>query len=213
MRITRLDVANFRGIRTLSWSPQPTLNCLIGAGDATKSTILAAMEIVLWPSWNLSIDETDCHELTTQNPITIAATIADPPAELLREDVFCFLQRGWSAAGELHDEPAPEDVPALTIRFTLNSDNEPVWHVIADHHPHEKTISARQRALCNMTRVDTIDRQLTWTNGSLPDQRQRPIRTAPPRRLPARRKRRATRFEQKTTHNSQRPPIPSRPPP
>lgn len=167
MYIAQLDVSNFRGIKSLTWKPSAALNCLIGAGDATKSTILAAIEVALWPSWNLSIDETDCHGLTTQNPILITATIADPPAELLREDVFGFLQRGWSAVGELHDEPAPDDVPALTIRFTLNTDNEPVWHVIADHYPNEKTISARQRALCNMTRVDTIDRQLTWTNGSL----------------------------------------------
>lgn len=167
MYIAQLVIKNYRGIKDLTWKPAPGLNCLLGPGDATKSTILSAIELVLSPSWSVGIDETDYFDLTTTSPISITATIVDPPAEWLREETFGLLQSGWSTNAELHDEPQPGDIGALTVRFTVADYNEPSWHVIAEHHPNEKVISAKQRALCNATRIDTIDRQLTWGNGTL----------------------------------------------
>jgi hypothetical protein len=67
----------------------------------------------------------------------------------------------------VHDEPQTGDTPALTIRFTVTDDCEPHWHIIADREPKEKIISAKHRALCNTARMDTVDRQLTWSTGSL----------------------------------------------
>lgn len=167
MYIAQFTIQNYRGIKALDWKPRPTVNCLLGPGDSAKSTILTAIELALAPAWNVQVDETDCFNLSVINPITITVTIADPPTELLREDAFGLLQRGWSAAQELHDEPSRDDTPALTIRFTVSDDTEPAWHVIADHPPHEKPISAKHRALFGITRTDTIDKHLTWSNGSL----------------------------------------------
>lgn len=46
MKIRRIDIENFRGIRRLSWRlpDDQTFFVLIGPGDATKSTILTALE-------------------------------------------------------------------------------------------------------------------------------------------------------------------------
>ena len=167
MFIAELVIKNFRGIKELYWRPGPGLNCLLGPGDGTKSTILTAVELVLSPAWSVGIDETDCFDLTTANPITITATIAKPPAEWLREDTFGMLLRGWHATEGVRDEPQTGDTPALTIRFTVADDCEPHWHIIADREPTEKIISAKLRALCNTVRMDTVDRQLTWSTGTL----------------------------------------------
>jgi energy-coupling factor transporter ATP-binding protein EcfA2 len=167
MHITELVIKNFRGIENMTWRPNAGLNCLLGPGDGTKSTILTAIELVLSPAWSVGIDETDCFDLTTANPITITATIANPPAEWQREDAFGMLMRGWHPTDGIHDEPQAGDTPALTVRFTVADDCEPHWHIIADREPTEKTISAKQRSLCNTARIDTVDRQLTWSTGSL----------------------------------------------
>jgi len=48
MRIVQVTIENFRGIRSLlDWNPAPGLNCLIGPGDSTKTTILDALELCL----------------------------------------------------------------------------------------------------------------------------------------------------------------------
>lgn len=167
MYIAELIIKNFRGIKDLTWRPNSGLNCLIGPGDATKSTILTAIDLVLSPAWNVGIDETDCFDLTTANPISITATIADPPAEWRREDAFAMLLRGWHTTDGVHDEPLPGDTPALTTRFTVADDCEPHWHIVTDREPGEKILSAKHRALCNTARIDTVDRQLTWSTGSL----------------------------------------------
>ena len=45
MRITNLDVQNFRGIKkcSIAFPLNTRLVCLIGAGDSTKSTLLKAI--------------------------------------------------------------------------------------------------------------------------------------------------------------------------
>ena len=52
MRITNLEIINFRGIKNASivFPRDERVVCLIGAGDSTKSTILQAIEWILWPS-------------------------------------------------------------------------------------------------------------------------------------------------------------------
>ena len=46
VRIVQIEIRNFRGIRKLDWNPSPGMNCLIGPGDSTKTTILDA--IAFW---------------------------------------------------------------------------------------------------------------------------------------------------------------------
>lgn len=49
MRIVSVDIEHFRGIKSLRWSPAPGMNCLIGPGDSTKTSILDAIELCLNP--------------------------------------------------------------------------------------------------------------------------------------------------------------------
>ena len=77
MRIAKLEISNYRGIRTLDWSPSPGMNCLIGPGDSTKTTILDAIDLALNPRSNYLGADTDFYNLNFEAPATITVTLVD----------------------------------------------------------------------------------------------------------------------------------------
>jgi energy-coupling factor transporter ATP-binding protein EcfA2 len=113
MKIRRLTIRRFRGIRELDWDPDGDFICLVGPGDSTKSTILEAIEIAISPRWNVSIDDSDFHDCVTAQPIEITATIGELPEELRRDSRF-GLEKGSGATGSAWSEhvPTPDSVVA-----------------------------------------------------------------------------------------------------
>src|SRR5699024_6622394 len=77
VRLQRLQVDRFRGIHHLDWWPSHQMVCLVGPGDSTKTTILAAIEWVLSPRWQLTPTDSDFFQLDTTEPIVITATVTD----------------------------------------------------------------------------------------------------------------------------------------
>jgi predicted ATP-dependent endonuclease of OLD family len=69
MKLRRLEIENFRGIKTLTWNVGPGVTCLIGAGDSTKSSVLEAIHIVLWPRWAVTIDDSDFYRVITKSGV------------------------------------------------------------------------------------------------------------------------------------------------
>ena len=59
MRIRHLKIANFRGIQSLNWTLGPRVVCLVGQNDATKTGILDAIELGLWPRSYYLVTDTD----------------------------------------------------------------------------------------------------------------------------------------------------------
>src|SRR5713101_5292093 len=49
MVIRSLSVRRFRGLENFSWEPRPGINCLVGPGDAGKTTVLEAIALLLYP--------------------------------------------------------------------------------------------------------------------------------------------------------------------
>lgn len=45
--------------------------CLIGAGDNTKSTLLTAIEWIVYPTWNLQACDMDFYNCNTDIPIVL----------------------------------------------------------------------------------------------------------------------------------------------
>ena len=84
MRITNLEIANFKGIKNafITFPKDSRVVCLIGAGDSTKSTILQAIEWILWPSWNLPASDSDFFECDTTAPIVLRGTFTELPIKL-----------------------------------------------------------------------------------------------------------------------------------
>ena len=167
MQIKHLRINNFRGIKQLEWSIQSSVVCLIGPGDATKSTILDAIEYVLSPYWNVMFEDCDFYLADRQSPIEIVITIGQVPDELLTENKFGLFQRGWHPGEGIHDEPLDGDEPVLSVRLVVDHSLEPEWSVINDRETEGRKISAKDREKLRVTRLgEGVDKHLSWRRGS-----------------------------------------------
>lgn len=168
MRIVKLVVQNFRGIRSLTWQPgSQAMSCIIGPGDSAKTTVLDAIEATLSPRW-ITFSEADFHLGNSQTPITIEVTIAELSRSLLSDQRFGLYIRGLADDGTVHDEPEAHDDPALTIRLTVDATMEPVWELICDRYPTPRVLSNRDRSLFGVVRLAGEEaRHLTWGQGSV----------------------------------------------
>ncbi len=122
VRIVHVEIRNFRGIKTLDWSPSPGMNCLIGPGDSTKTTVLDAIELALNPRTNYLGDDTDFYNLDFTNPITVTVTLVGIPNEFCTDNRYGLQLRGWDEGTRtLFDEPADGLVEALSIRVEIDA--------------------------------------------------------------------------------------------
>lgn len=167
MRLRHIRVRNFRGISELDWTVGSDFVCLIGPGDATKSTILDAVELALSPRWSVPFDDADFHGGRAESPIEITVTVGQVPDSLLKLSKFGEEARGWSSAGELHDEPTDADESVLSIRLRVETSLEPSWDVVNDRNPDGRRISSRDREKLGCARLGLyFDRHLSWSRGS-----------------------------------------------
>jgi putative ATP-dependent endonuclease of the OLD family len=167
MRIHFVHIENFRGIKRLDWQLDGRIACLIGPGNAGKSTILDAIELAILPRWYAQLSDDDFFNGDTNDPITVEVTVGDLPSVLVRDDRLGMHLRGWHAGTGLHDEPDDDTTPALTIRFRLDASLEPSWTVVTDRTPDGVSITAKDREKLGVARLgQDADRQLTWMRGS-----------------------------------------------
>lgn len=169
MRLRRLQIENFRGVKALDWRHIAETAALVGPGDSGKSTILDAIERVLSPKWNVTFDDTDFWDLGTAAPIVIRATITDLAPSFYRDSKFGLLLRGFDQAnGEAIKASGDEgEEHALVVELRVDGSLEPVWSVIdADDQKH--TFMARDREALGMLRVGGyVDQHLGWSKGSV----------------------------------------------
>lgn len=168
MQIRHLRIERFRGIRLLDWKVDGDLICLIGPCDSTKSTIIEAIELALSPRWDYPFDDSDFFGCNTGFPIEITATVGQLPDALLGDNKFGLSIRGWNQDGGLRDEPGENDEPVLSVRLVVDSSLEPEWTVVNDRSPRGRSITSRDRQLLGVLRLSPhVDRQLTWTDGTV----------------------------------------------
>jgi putative ATP-dependent endonuclease of OLD family len=133
MRIVYVEVDNFRGIRKLRWAPNAKVNCLIGPGDSTKTTILDAIELALNPRSYSFADDSDFYDLDYDQPINIVVTVGGLPAEFGSDDRYGMHLRGWNeATSKIEDEPGPGLQNVLSLRVTVDRTHEARWSLYND---------------------------------------------------------------------------------
>ena len=145
MKVRHVSIKNFRGIRELEWNIESDVVCLIGPGDATKSTVLDAISYALGPSRLQGLNDTDFYATNINEPIVVEVTVTHPPGKLLTESNYGLLQRGWSGEHGLLDDPIEESDAALTIELSVDDALEPRWTVTKPGFE-GKPISWRSRA-------------------------------------------------------------------
>src|SRR6266540_6594436 len=168
MRIRHVHIRRFRGVVSLDWDVEAQLACLVGPGDATKTTILDAISYALSPRWSLPIHDGDFNDGDTSQPIEIQVTVTNLPVELLAEKKYGFYLRGWSMQDGIRDDPAAGDEVAITIRLHIDESLEPTWTVFKDAAQQSKLITAADRMALQLFRVDDehMEQHLGWGRGS-----------------------------------------------
>lgn len=169
MRLRRLEIENFRGVKALDWRHIAESAALVGPGDSGKSTILDAIERVLSPRWNVTFDDTDFWDLDTESPVVIRATITALSPIFYRDSKFGLLLHGFDATSGEATPASGEDGEehALVVELRVDASLEPVWSVLdADGDKH--AFMARDREALGMLRVGGyVDQHLGWSKGSV----------------------------------------------
>jgi putative ATP-dependent endonuclease of OLD family len=169
MRLRRLEIQNFRGVKSLDWRHIAETAALVGPGDSGKSTILDAIERVLSPKWNVPFDDTDFWDLDAAAPITIRATLTNLAPTFYRDSKFGLLLHAFDKnRGEAFRAEGTEgEEYALVVELRVDASLEPVWSVLdADGEKHP--FMARDREALGMLRVGGyVDQHLGWSKGSV----------------------------------------------
>jgi putative ATP-dependent endonuclease of OLD family len=158
--IRSLTIDRFRGLEHLAWRPPGRVNCLIGPGDAGKSTILAAIELVLDPRASPSTSEYDYYRRRVEDGFAITAVLGD-----LDDDVVSAMRtpplHGWRENGltALPDEDGTEAV--LVARVTGSPDLELSHILVAPGDAGEIPFTVAQRRLLLLSRVASGSRAST----------------------------------------------------
>lgn len=168
MRIKRLKIENFRGIKLLDWtlpSDQPMV-VLVGPGDSSKSTILDAIHYLLGDRWNIPFSDTDFYDVNVDEPISIKAILTELPEAIRKENAFGLWLSGVDSDGVLHQDPEDIYTPALIARLSVDSSLEPKW-TVERVDGQETTLTVAQRRHFSTFKVDDRnDTQLRWSRTS-----------------------------------------------
>lgn len=174
MRIRRIDIENFRGIKSASWRLPPGRRffALIGPGDSTKTTVLTALERALHDRAGQSVLDTDFYDAVVDHPIRIRVAVDELPDELIAMDAFGGFLAGIDDDGEWMHDPVDEVQRCVIVEFLVEADLEPVWQSyrpplegLDDEEPHP--VRARHRSRMTAYRIDDrIDAHLRWSRTS-----------------------------------------------
>lgn len=155
-RVRLVEILNFRGIKEFSWCPSPGLNCLIGAGDSGKSTILDAIDFCLGARRSIQFTDADFHGIDITTPINISVTLGDLDDSLKNLDSYGMYLRGFDkTSGKLEDEPERGTETVLTLRLTVANDLEPSWSLVS-----ERAVAQGQTR--NLSWADRVRLAPTW---------------------------------------------------
>lgn len=171
-RIRKLEISNFRSIRSLVWFPGPGINCLIGPGDSGKSTILDAIDFCLGARRTVAISDTDFHNLDVGQPISVTVTLGALPEALQNLDTYGdFLRSYHPGTGAIEEEPQHGWETVLSVNVVVGADLEPVWTLVSAQAKAagiERGLRWADRLAVAPARLGNyLNAHLGWTRGSV----------------------------------------------
>ncbi|TGN65020.1 ATP-binding protein [Nocardioides eburneiflavus] len=176
MRIRRIDIENFRGIKSASWRlpKDQAFFALIGPGDSTKTTLLTAIERTLHDRAGMTFADTDFYRAMVDEPIRVRVAVDDLPDELIAMDAFGAFLAGINDAGEWLHDPVDESERCVIVELLVEADLEPMWQSYRppldggeDQDEETHPVRARHRARMTAYRIDDrVDAHLRWSTTS-----------------------------------------------
>ena len=171
-QIRHISISNFRCIEQLNWFPGAGINCLIGPGDAGKSSILDAIDLCLGARRTVQFTDADFHGLNVATPIVIRITIGDLSDALKSMETYGAYVRGYNAATQaIDDEPEAGKETVLTVQLTVGSDLDPVWTLVSDRAQAQglsRNLTWGDRTRLSPTRIGALaESNLAWRRGSV----------------------------------------------
>lgn len=169
VKLRKLSVRNFRGIKTCDWDLDANFVAVVGPGDSTKTTLLDALGHVLTSRYNVSFTDADFYDCDSSVPLVIEAVIVDLPTALIEERSHGKNRSGIHDDGSLEHDPLEEaDVrECLIVRLTVDQTLEPLWEVVRPTETEGERITAAERAQLGFFRIgDYVDQHLRWGRGS-----------------------------------------------
>lgn len=169
--IRRIEIKHFRSIYSFEWRPSDGFNCIVGSGDAGKSSVLDAIDYCLSARRTLPLIDADFYRLDVDKDISITLTLGRLGDDLKNYEKYGDFICGLSPAGELQDEPGPGLEHVLVLNLTIQGDLEPKWRLIsqrADQKGLERGLNWGDRQALSPTRLGAwSDTHMTWRKGSV----------------------------------------------
>lgn len=163
--VRKLSIRRYRGLESLDWRPDPTLNLVLGGGDVGKTTILDAVGLLLSASNATTVSETDYWRRDNTTEFSIEGVVSLP--KRVDPNSLSVLLMPWEWNGQdavLPGNPQDGDVaeatnPVYRLRVRGTPDLELVWEVVQ---PDDSTIplSAAFRKKIGLIRLSADDRKL-----------------------------------------------------
>ncbi len=171
-RIRHILIENFRGIKNFEWFPSPGINCLVGAGDSGKSTVLDAIDCCLGARRSIPYNDADFFEMDVSNPIKILVTLGELDDALKTLDGYGLYVRGFDPKlKKLEEEPDHDLETALTVQLTVTNNLEAEWSLVSERAKEQdlrRDLGWGDRAKIAPTRIGTMaDHHLGWGRGSV----------------------------------------------
>lgn len=170
MKIRCITIQRYRGLSDFTWHPSPGVNCLIGPGDAGKSTVLAAISLLLAPYPAAACSEFDYHRRQVADGFEIQAVITAPPDGALAGERSAPFIRGWldGAVTDLPDEHGAEPVMVCRVRGT--PDMEVIHEIVLAGSELPFTVGLRRKlTLARLSGEERASRDLRIGSGSVLD--------------------------------------------
>lgn len=172
VRIRKIEIENFRSIRSLSWAPSEGINCVIGLGDGGKSTILDAIDFCLGARRSLNVADTDFFNLDVTRDVVIRLTLGSLPDSLKSIEHYGSCLRGFDVeTGVVEDEPRKGLETVLTLQLAVKADLEPVWSLFSERTAAEdppRALRWKDRTTLAPARLGHhSNANLSWTRGSV----------------------------------------------
>ena len=152
MVIRRLTLQRFRGFQHFEWYPQAGLNCLVGAGDTGKTTVLEAISRAVSPAPGGPASEHDYFERRTEDGFEIELVIGALSPELKGSFRPPALW-GWQGENQpLRQAPLETTEPVLRVVVRGTPDLE-LEHRLLSPDGEELFLSVDKRRLFGLCRV------------------------------------------------------------